>query len=279
MTVSAFGAGAVYARLEITGHAELTAVYRIPTSGVLQIDMSDVVRMYETGTFIVTETTGSADGTSITRTWMRSGLISPLSVLVPETDVTARNCVVSPPSRMYHAGMDIWCETYFTAGYQVWQLDGAALFQENGRRIACIGDFIMSDGAAQRVCRVEESCRKMVNVQWRSFTGAIRRHAFEVVKETTEAVDAVQLLTMTDGYEEIKGRKDGFAIRIDGLDRYDMWYYGDIVTSSDVQVSFDNGTTWERVQVTTKSVELPNSDEGEFGTLELNVNYKHYDTL
>lgn len=282
LTLSNFSAGTEYVELSVSGHTELTAKYVVPTSGVLQIDLSDLVRMYESGTFTVTERVGSSSGQSLSRTWSAVGLISPRKIQIPDTDVKARGCLVSPPSRMYHAGLDIWCETYFTNSYQIWQLSGAAIFQENGRRIACIGNFSMTDAASTKVCRVEEmssDCREMVNVQWRSFTGATRRHAFEVIKETIETADAVQLQTMTDGYEEMKGRRDGFAIRIDGLDRYDMWYYGDIVTSGDVQVSFDNGTTWERVQVTTKNIELPNSDDGAFGVLEIAVNYKHYDTL
>lgn len=281
LTLSNFSSGTEYIELTVAGHSELTAKYVVPTSGVLQIDLSDLVRMYASGSWTATERGGQSSSSS-TMPWTRSGLIKPESVLIPETDVKARGCLVSPPSRMYHAGLDIWCETYFTNSYQIWQLSGAAIFRENGRRIACIGNFSMTDGASTKVCRVEEmvsDCREMVNVQWRSFTGATRRHAFEVIKETIETVDAVQLQTMTDGYEEMKGRRDGFAIRIDGLDRYDMWYYGDIVTSGDVQVSFDNGRTWERVQVTTKNIELPNSDEGAFGVLEIAVNYKHYDTL
>ena len=281
LTLSNFSSGTEYIELTVAGHSELTAKYVVPTSGTLQIDLSDLVRMYASGSWTATERGGQSE-TSTTMPWTRSGLISPTSVLIPDTDVKARGFLVSPPSRMYHAGLDIWCETYFTNSYQIWQLSGAAIFQENGRRIACIGNFSMTDAASMKVCRVEEmanDCREMVNVQWRSFTGATRRHAFEVIKETIETTDAVQLQTMTDGYEEMKGRRDGFAIRIDGLDRYDMWYYGDIVTSGDVQVSFDNGTTWERVQVTTKNIELPNSDDGAFGVLEIAVNYKHYDTL
>lgn len=281
LMLSNFSSGTEYIELAVAGHSELTAKYVVPTSGTLQIDLSDLVRMYASGSWTATERGGQSEA-STTMPWTRSGLISPTSVLIPDTDVKVRGCLVSPPSRMYHAGLDIWCETYFTNSYQIWQLSGAAIFQENGRRIACIGNFSMTDAASTKVCRVEEmgnDCREMVNVQWRSFTGATRRHAFEVIKETIETADAVQLQTMTDGYEEMKGRRDGFAIRIDGLDRYDMWYYGDIVTSGDVQVSFDNGTTWERVQVTTKNIELPNSDEGAFGVLEIAVNYKHYDTL
>lgn len=281
LTLSNFSSDTKYIELTVAGHSELTAKYVVPTSGVLQIDLSDLVRMYATGAWTATER-GGKSSTSTTMPWTRSGLISPQKIQIPDTDVKARGCLISPPSRMYHAGLDILCETYFTNSHQIWQLSGAAVFEENGRRIACIDNFSMTDAASTKVCRVEEmakDCREMVNVQWRSFTGATRRHAFEVIKETIETADAVQLQTMTDGYKEMKGRRDGFAIRIDGLDRYDMWYYGDIVTSGDVQVSFDNGTTWERVQVTTKNIELPNSDEGAFGVLEIAVNYKHYDTI
>lgn len=283
LTLSAFGAGATHARITITGYPALTALYIIPASGVLQVDMSDVVRMYQSGTFTVTEMAGSAAGSSITRTWSRAGLISPLSVIIPETDLTTEGAIISPPSEMLYSGLeDIMCEAYYenSASWEDWSLTGSAVFVANtqGRQIQAIGDFIMTNGAVSKACRVHRSCLPTCLVEWVSFTGRTRRHVFEAVKQTIEAKDAVQIETISNEYDERKGRRDGFTLRLDGLNRYDFWYYADIITSSKVEVSFD-GSIYTPVQVTTKSVEIPTSDEGELNTLEIQVNYKQYDTL
>ena len=89
---------------------------------------------------------------------------------------------------------------------------------------------------------------------------------------------SLQIDTINNEYDERKGRRDGFTLKLEGLSRYDMWYYGDILTSSKVRVSFD-GTTWRQVQVTGKAIKLPMSDEGALNVLEIPVNYRHYDTL
>jgi hypothetical protein len=115
-------------------------------------------------------------------------------------------------------------------------------------------------------------------VEWTSFSGVTRRHTFEVVKQTSEPINEVQIETINNEYDERKGRRDGFTLKLEGLSRYDMWYYGDILTSSKVRVSLD-GTTWRQVQVTGKAIELPTSDEGALNVLEIPVNYRHYDTL
>lgn len=51
------------------------------------------------------------------------------------------------------------------------------------------------------------------------------------------------------------------------------------MTSSFVAVSFDDGTTSYRAEVTTKNIELPANDEGALGSLEITLNYSRYDTL
>ena len=52
LTLSNFSAGTEYIELTVAGHSELTAKYVVPTSGVLQIDLSDLVRMYASGSTI-----------------------------------------------------------------------------------------------------------------------------------------------------------------------------------------------------------------------------------
>ena len=116
-----------------------------------------------------------------------------------------------------------------------------------------------------------------VAVRWVSFTGATRCHTMEMVKQKIEAINSFSLLTLTNEYNEAKGRQDGFTLHMEGLDNYDLWYYADILTSSKVEVSLD-GTNWTRVQVTDRSIILPDGSAGD-GKLDIKVNWKRYDAI
>lgn len=284
LTLSNFSTGTTSILLTVAGHSELVANYAIPSSGVLQIDLSSLVRLYQSGSFTAKEQGGSGSA-SQTLLWSQAGLINPRKALVPSTEITSAGAVIAPPSRMLYCGFgDIICEAFFD-DESLWSLSGAAIFVSgtDGRKIQCIGNFTLSKGNISRQGYVDafpsgSTCVDAALVRWTSFTGIQRQHYFEVVKQTANAIDIVGLQTIDGQYDEHKGRRDGFTLRLGELSRYDFWYYADIITSSKVEVSFD-GTNWRQVQVTSKSAEMPNNDEGAFNSLEIEVNYKQYDTI
>lgn len=287
LTISGFSTGTTHILFEVSGHSELTSKFVIPSSGLLQIDLSDLVRMYASGAFKVTEQGGSSPASS-TIPWTQVGLIDPTKALIPSTEIESAGATIAPPSRMLYGGFgDIIAEALLD-DVTLWTLTGSAIFESgsNGRRIQAIGNFSLSKGANARRCYVDTSsgsagshaCVEMALVEWVSLTGIVRRHYFEVVKQTATATDTVSLETIDNQFDEHKGRLDGFTLRLGGLSRYDFWYYADVITSSQVKISFD-GTNWRQVQVTTKSAEIPNNDEGAFNSLEIAVNYKQYDTI
>jgi hypothetical protein len=130
--------------------------------------------------------------------------------------------------------------------------------------------------------RAEHVCgRTYASVEWISRTGALKRHTWEVVKVTDNTNGATEFLTADNSYHIMKGIEQGLTLRLDGLSRYDYWYYSDIVTSSDVRVAvqeidadFGDET---RVAVTTDSVEQP--DTSDFFTLEITIKYRRYDEI
>lgn len=285
LTLSNFSTGTTHILLTVSGHSELSAKYVVPSSGTLQIDLSDLVRVYTSGSFTVTEQGGSGSWTA-TLPWTTKGLIDPAKTLIPSTEITSAGATIAPPSFMLYGGFgDIISEAYLD-DYTLWTVTGAASFisGSNGRRIQSIGDFAITKGNASRRSYVDNmagfhhACIDVALVEWVSLTGIVRRHYFEVVKQTVEATDIVGLQTIDNQYDERKGRRDGFTLRIGNLSRYDFWYYADILTSSKVKVSF-NGTDWRQVQVTSKNAEIPNNDEGAFNVLEIALNYKQYDTI
>lgn len=121
-----------------------------------------------------------------------------------------------------------------------------------------------------------DPCKRYATVRWFSATGRVRTHVFEVRDVEQSVGESVDLLTIDGSYNRAKGRVDGFKLYLDNLTPYDCWYYGDIVTSTRVEVSLD-GVTFDQVDITTKSVTIPNG--GSTNKLEVNVNWRKYDAI
>jgi hypothetical protein len=123
--------------------------------------------------------------------------------------------------------------------------------------------------------------RRYASVEWQGRSGMIKRHTWEVRDMKDSAYEQVELADRFNSYRENKGYEETIVLHLDGLTRYDYWYYSDIITSSDVRVALneveaDFGED-TRVQVLTKSAEQPNAN----GLYELNVEikYKRYDRV
>lgn len=77
--------------------------------------------------------------------------------------------------------------------------------------------------------------RRYATVQWRGRSGVYKRHTFEVV-EVKDNVTKVTRLYSVIGVDVRKNTEQSFTLRLRDLNRYDYWYYCDIVTSDDVKV-------------------------------------------
>lgn len=284
--VSRLLATSTHVLVEVVGHSELSAKYAIPPSLSVNVDITDVVRMYETGTFKVSELSGDTVVEEQTPDpWYRAGLIDPAKVLIPDHDLqdAGGGALIVPPNKILFNPENPGCnaECYF-AEQNNWLATGDAAFENEKRNIVITGDFMLATTGFTAVKgyspEYADKCTPLAFLTWRSFTGGIRIHAFKVVKQATEAVDEVEMLTADNSYDIRKGRRDSVTLRLDGLNRYDLWYYGDVVTSSLVGISFDDEKEY-RAEVTTKNIELPANDEGALGSLEITLNYLRYDTL
>lgn len=284
--VSSLLSTSTHVLVEVVGHSELSAKYAIPPSHSVDVDITDVVRMYETGTFKVSELSGDTVVEEQTPdSWLRAGLINPTKVLIPDHDLqdAGGGAPVIPPNKiLLHPDYNrVLAECCFAQPN--WQVTGDAELDANRRKLEISGNFMLATtgftAAKSYSPDYAEKCTQLAFLYWVSFTGATRVHVFKVVQQATEAVDEVEMLTADNSYDIRKGRLDSVTLRLDGLNRYDLWYYGDVVTSSFVVVSFDDGTTSYRAEVTTKKIELPANDEGALGSLEITLNYSRYDSL
>lgn len=118
-------------------------------------------------------------------------------------------------------------------------------------------------------------------VKWTTKWGGTNIMTWEVVDLKQNAVDIINLAPRYNEFISKKGYEQSFILRLDGLSKYDYWYYSDIITSNDVRValsardsSFGDDT---RVEVVTKSVTIPNANG--LYRLDVEIKYKHYDRV
>lgn len=258
-------------------------------SGTAQvdIDMTDYLRAYATATIVYLYDNYEQETYTINVT--RKGLINPDSVLIPPHWPYAK---IVPPDYMIGdaQGQQIKAEFYnFDDG--AYSVSGAS-WQSNHRLLWPTSTFFdlyyLPQGASAYInkrytMRARQCDRQYALVEWVSFTGITRRHIFEVVKSTTKTANAYSLLPTDSEYVEIKGRNDGFTLRLDNLNAYDLWYYSDILHSSNVRVSMnaDSPTSadFERVQIADNKITIPDGNASIEGVLEISVNWKHYDAV
>lgn len=134
-------------------------------------------------------------------------------------------------------------------------------------------NIVQSVAIVPRLCGVNYAA-----VRWVSATGHKRQATWEYGEHKQQTGDVVSIENVTGEYAGSKGREDGLTLRLDGLTAFDVWYYGDIITSSSVELSLD-GSTWRAVKVESKDVTIPDGDGGELQELKVNITYAEYDAV
>lgn len=258
------------------------ATYKADNSGSLVIDVTDLSRTYPIDGIAL------YNGSTSLSEWLdleKSGLINPSKMHIPNTKLTEYGAYVIPPSMMIYDGSyaDVHAE-FFADNASQWGVDTSYEEIIDGRIIDTenysFNLWKNGTAAARKHYELQRPIcgRDYAYVEWLSFSGIVRKHYFEVVKNKLETENEYSLLNIKNEYTEIKGRRYGFTLRLDGLDEYDLWYYADIISSSSVAVTFDD-RLYRDVQVTTKSITLPDGDAKTKGVLEINVNYSKYDAV
>lgn len=268
------------------------ATYTPDAAKVVLIDITDYLRAYRSSVTVCNFSYGV--GSNLPLAITIGGLISPNSVSIPQHALTGAASIIPPtlllsPSEF---GSPIQFEFRSSLAWDIDEWDGAttmysgelhqpthALDDSTVDRFQITeehGDYVLNGATTPTRCDVQYAY-----VKWRSFTGAWRAHVFEVVKNKTAQADAYSLLPTDNEYKTITGRVDSLTLRLDNLNAYDLWYYADIITSSEIYVCIKPLPNWveERVQVTTKDITYPDGNAGTDGKLEITVNYKRYDAV
>lgn len=229
-------------------------------------------------------------------------LRDPFKLPIPKSSI--EGLLITPPYRMLTSpygvkpidtsfiwnekGFETYVWKYRTITTSVW------MDMQIGTPFTCggVGVEIGTNGLVEgrfEPKRVECGVRYAV-IQWRSFVGPYKTHTFKINSQKTDTQDDYSLLVVDNSYNEIKGSEESLILSIDELNTYDLWYYSDILTSSEVSLMVCDGKVFYeisqdkkevggiRLEITTKSVTMPSSDRAD-GKLEFEAKIKRYDAV
>lgn len=278
-------------RLSLNSTSNVLATYTLDENNEVEIDVSELIRMLGNTANTLYLWCGHSISSAIPLLipYTVVGLINPANVLIPRT---ISGQPIEPPSVMYAQVFDglanairmELCASEYAVFYTVRGTGEGAYQLEPWQPITARHErmtharFSTESKTTKFAVKQPEACKQYAAVRWVSFTGQTRLHMWEIVQSKTETDGAFELLTQDGAFNVVKGRKDGFALRLDGLNAYDVWYYSDVCHSSSVEVSLD-GQTWQRVNVTSKGVTVQDGNAGKTNTLLVELTYKKYDAV
>ena len=265
--------------------------YTIGNSYEVSIDLTDYVRTYPSVASIYIKEDGAS---ACTLSISVKGLINPAKVIIPYRAINdTMDSIILPPSLILKpiaSGSPLKLECYDAGTYEaatgriniIPSGDVAKIQEARPLQLpyatTSIEIWHLDSIKYMTIPLRELDCdKRYAAVKWTSITGVERCSTFEVIKAKTETGDSLSIMPVDNEYIDIKGRKDGLTLRLDGLSAYDLWYYSDVMFSSNVQISLD-GLNWDRVQVTTKSITQPDGGAND-GKLEISINWKRYDAV
>lgn len=283
--------------VQVTLELDELITYQTNNSGRVLIDLSDYLRTIEQGESVTIAISYNGDLVTISEDIV--GLIDPLEMIIPPATryEMVGGVSIAPPHKWLEPlfGLSDSVEFYIKAQAQSAEfryslgaladvIDPLAAglnelqipADASGMNLRCVIDNV---ARVQRYTRSALLCgRTYAAVEWISRAGMKKRHTLEVARVTYSTDGATEFQSAL-GFDVTKGQAVGFTLRLQGLTRYDYWYYSDIITSNDVRVALaeadaDFGDE-TRVQVVASKAVVP--DGAGAYDLEIEVKYKRYD--
>ena len=299
-----FNANTEKVRLSLFSPINVVAYYVVPTSRELQIDVTDIVRLSESGIIYLSgyDASGNlAPVESVKCEWSTEGLIDPEQDIKPISELLEKwtekadaegvdvSVSLAPPSRILeHTGFPLIIEMHGTQDIAVFHLGTTSPNMFNALKSQITIPYGMNEWFVgkdyERITygvygTIERNgCNKACAVRWISRYGVQKQFVWYYKDLRVNVSDVVSIATIDGTYDERKGYMQGLTLFLDELNAYDYWYYSDIITSSKVEVSIGGGS-WRIVQVDTKNVQIPNNDMGKPKDLEVQINLQGYDAI
>lgn len=259
--------------MDLRSGSNTIATYINVKNKEILIDLTEYIIANPNPTSAITLYDGS---TTATITWQSTGkLFNPNKVQRPSYPLaqyfTKNNARVNYPNIIF-APSSVFSGDHFLAWSPEDNLDFSlqssggdtigrdiyiveTLEEDNSIGIGLIGTKAQYD----MQMRQQKDCIQYIDIKWECLfkKDAYKKHKFELY-EQAESVDVSQeLYNYKDGGLALteKSRKKTITLRLDDLSTYDLWYYSDLLTSSNVFAYVDG--EWQRIQVITKNINIP----------------------
>ena len=272
-------------RVVLVGLGSDVVSYTPDENKMVYVNLTDYMSVFGDGSIGV----GTPVSSRIDVNYRVVGMVSPENMIIPRINDIQDFVPIIQPSKMYalpfglYGSVSVWnngqSDDVYYGAFQSKTLPliplASNLEIKEGLFVSC-GDIKYSTHISPLSCG-----RTYAAVQWATRWGGVNVMTFEVVdvKQTQENI--VELSSRFNGFNVRKGYVQSFVLRLSGLNKYDYWYYSDIITSNDVRVAVNeidaNFGDETRVDVTTKSVTIPNSNG--LYSIELEIKYKRYDRV
>lgn len=303
--ITNFNDDTVKVRLSLFSPINVDAYYVVPTSRELQIDVTDIVRLAETGQFYLygQDTIGNTvSGESVTCQWITKGLINPDTDIRPMSELLEKwtekadsqgvdvSVSVAPPSRILeHKGFPLIIEMHGTQDIAVFPVGSTSenMFNALKSKITIpygVNEWFLGNDYENITYGVygtteRNVCNRACVVRWVSRYGVQKQFVWYYKDLRVNVSEVVSIATIDGTYDERKGYMQGLTLFLDELNAYDYWYYSDIITSSKVEICMEGSSLWRVVQVDAKNVQIPNNDMGKPKDLEIQINLQAYDAI
>lgn len=289
-----------------TDPRRMKIIYQVDDSGYVIIDLTDWVRTYYKTDDLRKCVVVGYDGQVLDGDQMLLDIHSQFYLINPNTIPVPKSTIeylrITPPSRMLQSdAITIMAQSF------IWQDAGAPSRQWRYRPIGGSTFTNLSNGDTFYIEQsgVEISSNggekgtfepaptecgvRYAMIKWRSLVGPYKIHNFVIKSQNTETQDDYSLLMVDNSYNVIKGSEESLIFSIDELNTYDLWYYSDILTSSEVSLLAHDGkfigsvsqgqfVGGIRLEITTKNVTIPSGDRAD-GKLEFEAKIKRYDAV
>ena len=303
--ITGFNDNTAKVRLLLFSPINVEAYYVVPTSRELQIDVTDIVRLAETGQFYLygQDTIGNTvSGESVTCKWTTKGLIDPEKDIKPISELLERwteiadskgvdvSVSLAPPSRILEQiSFPLIIEMHGTQDIAVFPIGSTSpnMFDVLRSQITIpysmnnwfIGNDYERITYGTYATTERNGCNNVCVVRWISRYGVQKQFVWYYKDMRVNVSEVVSIATIDGTYDERKGYMQGLTLFLDELNAYDYWYYSDIITSSKVEICMEGSSLWRVVQVDTKNVQIPNNDMGKPNNLEVQINFQKYDAI
>lgn len=229
------------------------------------------------------------------------GLVDPSDLIIPTiNNVVANKIPILPPSKiikpLYYNTLGGCLEIYnnvtgsgnYTARNSGGVFEGTGIpyyditkqyrYKDDTNRIS-----VEKDGDVYHVYPVDPICsRRYAMVSWTSRLGARKIMTWEVRGVTEKLTDSVDIMNKYSYFNRKNAYEQEIVLHMDGLTRYDYWYYSDIILSNDVRVAMsiydvESFTVIRencKVEIVTQSVSQP--DANGLYSLDVQVKLKNY---